>query len=151
MTCKGKPVTKFKAISAVFFIVLAFATAPGKALAQEHDESGSEHESSSNAFKFNTMRTWFFRSFLPNVDDDANTLGLEFVSSWGWGNYDVVNISYIELADYPVGIPGLPPGNPEPTQVADTGINDLLSAFLFSKKGARRSKKGGEAVQVVTL
>jgi len=105
-----------------------------QAIAQH--ESGDEHDSSSNAFHLDTYRTWLFRSFLPDANDDADTLGLEFVSSWGWGNYDVTNISYIEVADFPVGVPGMPPGNPEPGTAADTGINDLLSAFLFSKKGA---------------
>ncbi len=87
-------------------------------------------------FSSTTYRTWLFRSFLPDSNDDADTLGLEFVSAWGWGNYDVTNISYFEVADYPVGVPGLPLGNPEPGVESDTGINDLLSAFLFSKKGA---------------
>jgi hypothetical protein len=104
--------------------------------AQAQHESGDEHEASSDAFQLATYRTWLFRSFLPDANDDADTLGLEFVSTWGWGNYHATNISYIELADYPVGVPGLPPGNPEPGTVADTGINDLLSAFLFSKKDA---------------
>ena len=107
--------------------------------AEEQHESGAEHEASSNAFHFATHRTWFFRSFLPDADDDANTLGLEFVSTWGWGNYGVTNISYIEVADYPVPVPGMPPGNPEPDPdglvLGDTGINDLLTAFLFAKKG----------------
>jgi hypothetical protein len=48
----------------------------------------------------------------------------------------VTNISYLEVADYPVGVPGYPVGNPEPGDEADTGINDLLSAFLFARKGA---------------
>jgi len=107
--------------------------------AQEHNQSNNEHEASSDAFQLATFRTWLFRSFLPDANDDADVLGLEFVSTWGWGNYDVTNISYIELADYPVGVPGQPPGNPEPGTAADTGINDLLSAFLFSKKGGHDS------------
>ena len=107
--------------------------------AQEHNQSDDEHEASSDAFQLATYRTWLFRSFLPDANDDADVLGLEFVSTWGWGSYDVTNISYIELADYPVGVPGMPIGNPEPGVAADTGINDLLSAFLFSKKGAHDS------------
>ena len=107
--------------------------------AQEQHQSDDEHEATSDAFHLGTYRTWLFRSFLPDEKDDADALGLEFVSTWGWGNYDVSNISYIEVADYPVGVPGLPPGNPEPGTVADTGINDLLSAFLFSKKGGHDS------------
>ena len=108
--------------------------------AEEQHASGDEQDASSNAFHIVTQRTWFFRSFLPDADDDANTLGLELVSAWGWGNYNVTNIAYIEVADYPVPIPGMPPGNPEPDPdglvLGDTGINDLLTAFLFSKKGA---------------
>ena len=107
--------------------------------AQEHDQSDEQHEASSDAFHLATYRTWAFRTFLPDTDDDADTLGQEFVFGWGWGNYDVTNISYLEVADYPVGVPGLPIGNPEPGTVADTGINDLLSAFLFSKKGGHDS------------
>ena len=107
--------------------------------AQEQHQSDDEHEASSDAFQLATHRTWLFRSFLPDANDDADVLGLEFVSTWGWGSYDVTNISYIELADYPVGVPGMPIGNPEPGTVADTGINDLLSAFLFSKKGGHDS------------
>ena len=124
----------WKSLSWITTLVLFCTLGIGQANAQH--ESGDEHETTSSAFHLDTFRTWLFRSFLPDADDDANALGLEFVSSWGWGNYAVTNISYIELADYPVGVPGLPPGNPEPGTVADTGINDLLSAFLFSKKGA---------------
>lgn len=114
---------------------LAMLFLPLASQAEEQHGSGDEHEASSNAFHLATYRTWLFRSFLPDADDDSDTLGLEFVSAWGWGNYNVTNISYFEVADYPVGVPGLPPGNPEPGVAADTGINDLLSAFLFSKKG----------------
>ena len=92
-------------------------------------------EPSSNAFQVTTSRTWLFRSFMPDEDDDADTLGLELNSTFGLGNYDVLNISYIELADYPFAIPGMPVGNPDPGVGAATGINDLLTAFLFSKKG----------------
>jgi hypothetical protein len=105
------------------------------ALAQEHHEPAAEHTASSEAFHLATYRTWLFRSFMPDSKDDANVLGLEFVSAWGWGNYDVTNIAYIEVDDYHTGIEGQPPGNSEPAVVGDTGINDLLTAFLFSKKG----------------
>lgn len=102
--------------------------------AQEHDQTDDEHEATSDAFHLATYRTWLFRSFLPDAEDDSDTLGQEFVFAWSWGNYDVSNISYFEFDDYPAGVPGLPPGNPEPGTEAATGINDLLSAFLFSKK-----------------
>jgi hypothetical protein len=102
--------------------------------AQDEEVSGG-HEASSDAFSLDTYRTWLFRSFLPDANDDADTLGLEFVSSWGWGDYHVTNIAYVELADYPVSVPGMPIGNPEPIEGEDTGINDLLTAFLFSRQG----------------
>ncbi|MBT8069296.1 MAG: hypothetical protein KJO80_02580 [Gammaproteobacteria bacterium] len=116
-------------------LVLALVGTMGVSHAQEHNEAGDDHEASSDALHLGTYRTWLFRSFMPDSNNDATTLGLEFVSSWGWGDYNATNISYIEIADYEVGIPGLPPGNPEPTPVGGTGINDLLTAFLFSKKG----------------
>jgi hypothetical protein len=114
---------------------LALFCAVGAARAQEHQEPGDEHAASSGAFHLATYRTWLFHSFMPDSSNDADTLGLEFVSAWDWGNYNATNISYIEVDDYETGIEGLPPGNPEPATVGDTGINDLLTAFLFSKKG----------------
>jgi hypothetical protein len=121
------------------FLVVEPLAAYEAADAKPDDHESDLHEESSDRLRLATYRTWLFRSFLPDADDDADTLGLEFNSTWGWGNYDVLNISYIEVADYPVQIPGLPPGNPVPdpegTAFADTGINDLLTAFLFSKKG----------------
>jgi hypothetical protein len=95
-------------------------------------ETGHE---SSDGFRLDTYRTWFFRSFPKDEAGENDTLGLEFVTGWGWGNYDVTNIAYIEVADYETPVPGLPVGNPEAGSVPDTGINDLLTAFLFSKKG----------------
>lgn len=125
------PVLKLWSRVAVLTLILALSA--GRA--QEHNEPATEHDASSDAFQFVTQRTWLFRSFMPDSSDDADTLGLELVSSWGWGNYGVTNIAYIEVADYETGVPGLPPGNPEPGTAADTGIGDLLTAFLFSKKG----------------
>jgi hypothetical protein len=102
------------------------------ALANEAGNEGG-HDAS-GGFNLDTQRTWLFRSFLPDESDDADVLGLEFNTSWNWGNYDWTNIAYIELADYPVGVPGQPVGNPEPGTVAATGINDLLTAFLISRR-----------------
>ena len=115
-------------------LILVCTVSASQAQAQAHDQSDDAHEASSNAFLLETYRTWLFRSFLPDANDDADTLGLEFDSTWGWGNYDVTNISYFEVDDYPVGVPGYPPGNSEPGPESATGINDVLSAFLFSKK-----------------
>ena len=84
-------------------------------------------------FHFTTIRAWFFQSFVPDRSDPT-TLGLEFNSAFGLGRFDVANISYFELADYPVAVPGMPVGNVTPGPGAATGVNDLLTAFLFSKK-----------------
>lgn len=84
-------------------------------------------------FHFTVLRVWYFRSFVPDKSD-PDTLGLEFNSSWGWGSFDVSNISYFEVADYPQAVPGQPAGNPLPQPGAATGIGDFLSAVLFSKK-----------------
>jgi hypothetical protein len=45
-----------------------------------------------------------------------------------------MNISYLEVADYPRAVPGKPTGNPEPGTESATGISDTLSAFLMSKE-----------------
>jgi hypothetical protein len=116
-------------LAAALLGVLVTAAVAQEGGASEHGES---HGEGSNAFSLDTYRTWYFRSFLPDAEDDADTLGLEFNTSWGWGDFDVVNIAYLEVADYPVAIPGQPIGNPEPDVGAATGINDLLTAFLFS-------------------
>lgn len=129
---------------ALMLVIAVLAIAPLPSPADETGPTGTEvevaHADEAGQFHIDTVRTWLFRSFLPDADDDADTLGLEFNSSWAWGHYDVLNISYIEVADYPVPIPGYPPGNTNPEEdgvvVGDTGINDLLTAFLFSKGGA---------------
>ena len=70
----------WKSLSWVATLVLFCAMGVSQANAQH--ESGDEHEASSNAFHVDTFRTWLFRSFLPDSNDDADALGLEFVSSW---------------------------------------------------------------------
>lgn len=47
-------------------------------------ESGDAHDAS-DAFHFTTIRTWAYRNFLPG-EDDADVLGFEFNSAWGWGD-----------------------------------------------------------------
>jgi len=94
---------------------------------------GQVAEPSPNRFRFTTIRTWVYRDFLPD-SRDSDVLGLEFNSAWGLGDFDVANISYLEFADYARAVPGKPAGNPEPGSEAATGITDLLSAFLFSRK-----------------
>lgn len=86
-----------------------------------------------NRFRITTVRAWFFQSFVPDRSDPT-VFGLEVNSAWGFGNWNVANISYLELAEYPVAVPGQPVGNPGGRSGSATGINDLLSAFLFSRK-----------------
>lgn len=87
-----------------------------------------------NRFHFTTIRGWFFQDFVPDKSDPT-TFGLELDSAFGLGRFDVANITYVELADYPNRVPGRPVGNAAPGFGAATGINDVLTAFLFSKKG----------------
>ncbi len=84
-------------------------------------------------FHVTTARLWFYQSFVPDKSDPT-TLGVEVDSEWGMGRLNVSNISYLELADYPVAVPGQPVGNGYPGIGAATGITDLLTAFLFSPK-----------------
>jgi len=100
-------------------------------------DSGHEAESASEpVVRLDRQATWLFRSFLPDESDDANSLGFEFELSFDLGSYDVKNIAYVELNDFPRPIPGQPIGNPEPAGFeAATGIGDILTGFWFSRKG----------------
>jgi hypothetical protein len=117
--------------------------------AQHDPQSESVHESaatagheaaSSEPFRLDRQASWLFRSFLDDESGDNTTLGLEFESSFGLGRYRVKNISYFEIDHYNRGVPGQPPGNPDPGVEGADGISDLLTAFWFSKKGAHHGK-----------
>lgn len=99
-----------------------------------------EHEASSSWFRVGSWRTWVFRSFMRDEGDDAGTLGLELESYLTFGNTQIKNIAYLEVADHPRAIPGQPQGNPVPEPGAATGISDLLTGFWFSKKGEHHGK-----------
>jgi hypothetical protein len=105
-----------------------------------HQEHADEPHSSSGGFRFGAFRTWMFRSLMRDEGDDASVLGLEFETYLGLGQYEIKNIAYFEVAQYPRAIPGQPPGNPGTTSGAADGINDLLTAFLVSKKTAHHGK-----------
>ena len=136
---------------ASMMLVMALVLSHAAAWAQEAESE--ERESDSTGFRLGSQRTWLFRSFLQDKGDDADILGLEFESYLSLGNYEIKNISYFEVADYPRAVPGHPVGNPEPGIEPATGINDLLTAFWFSKKGPHHGKHHfapGVAMQLPT-
>jgi len=104
-------------------------------IASPHDIAAPEND----RFHFTTIRAWGYRDYLPQ-DDYSDILGLELNSAWGWGDWNVTNISYIEFADYARAVPGKPYGNQVPGEVKGAvGATDLLSAFLFSRKSSHES------------
>jgi hypothetical protein len=134
---KGRKLTKilFKSCqqASIALILLGFTTSVVHAM--ENSPSDTSLGTENDGFRVAALRNWFFFSFLPE-GDVAETLGLETESYFSLGNYDIKNISYLEIADYPRPIPGQPPGNVSPGTEVDTGINDLLSAFWISRKNA---------------
>ncbi len=126
---------KASRIALIALVLLGVDTAAGAQGAETEAQ-----ESSSNGFRLGSQRTWLFRSFLKDDGDDADTLGLEFESYLSLGNVEIKNISYFEVNSYPRAIPGQPPGNPIPGTEAANGINDLLTAFWFSKKSPHHGK-----------
>ncbi len=138
---RGKTFTTVlrKTFELTVIALLLVGLATSVVYAEEDSHDATTHETEKDGFRVGAFRNWFFFSFLPD-DDEAKTLGLETESYFSLGNIDVKNISYLEVADYPRPIPGQPPGNESPGSVVDTGINDLLSAFWFSKKGGHHGK-----------
>lgn len=132
---------KIKALTLLACFVLAFLAAVSSTplrAEEEHDPSSSE--SSSSGLRLGRYANWLFRSFLQDESDDNTIWGLEFESYFPLGSYEVKNISYFEVAEYDRGVPGQPPGNPEPGIQAADGITDLLTGFWFSKRGAHHGK-----------
>ena len=118
--------------------LLAVALAPVDGLAQDtHKEESVE---GSSVFRMGRWANWLFRSYLQDETDDASTLGIELESYIGLGGYEVKNISYFEVNQYPRAIPGQPPGNTAGGLEAADGVNDLLSAFWISKKSPHHGK-----------
>jgi hypothetical protein len=118
---------------------LALAGSPVALRAQEtHAE---DQDAGASVFRVGGLRNWIFRSFMVDEGDDATVLGIELESYLRLGSYQVKNISYIEVADYPRAVPGQPPGNSVAGSVeAATGVSDLLSGFWFSKQGPHHGK-----------
>lgn len=140
---------------------LALLLFHGMAVSQEEITSEMEasetHQEESNKpfYRLGSQRTWPFFSFLNDPGDDAKTLGLELESYLNIGPYNVKNIAYFEVNQYPRLIPGQPIGNPSEEQqtVGADGINDLLMGFWFSKRGKHHGKhhfSGGFALSLPT-
>ena len=116
------------------------------AFSQENNDADdaveSEEIDNKPFFRLGSQRTWAFISFLNDPGDDASTLGLEFESYLNIGKYNIKNISYFEVNQYPRSIPGQPNGNPsaEGEFEAVDGINDLLMGFWFAKRGKHHGK-----------
>lgn len=123
-------------------LCLVFLLGAFLAGAQEHEELPIQEEGHEPFYRLGSQRTWPFFSFLKDPGDDAKTLGLEFESYLNIGPYNIKNIAYFEVNQYPRVIPGQPPGNPnDPDRtVAADGINDLLTGFWFSKRGEHHGK-----------
>ncbi len=99
------------------------------------DDLGEEEEQSFIEYRLASWGNWIFRSFLQDESGDATTWGLEFASYLSMGSFEIKNIAYIEVAEYPRTIPGQPPGNHEPSLEAADGIGDLITGFWISKRG----------------
>lgn len=135
---------------ASMMLVILHALAHTAAWAQEAE---TEERGSGSVFRVGAQRTWLFTSFLVDDGDDADTLGLELESYISLGGYEAKNLSYFEVNAYPRGIPGQPLGNSTPTIEGANGINDLLTAFLISKKSPHHGKHhfaAGAAAQFPT-
>jgi hypothetical protein len=120
-------------VQAVLISGMLLPLVAGSAPASETVEP--EHASSDPVFRVGGLRAWIFRSFMVDAGDDATTLGIEVESYLNVGATQIKNIAYLEVAEHPRGIPGQPQGNPSPGVEPATGISDLLTAFLFSKRG----------------
>ena len=134
----------FKPIPFLIACILTHSVALAQDELKSDKNKEGEHEEVSNKpfFRLGSQRTWLFRSFLNDPGDDANTLGIEFENYINVGKYNVKNISYFEVNQYPRVIPGQPNGNPTSTvqTVAADGINDLLMGFWFAERGKAHSK-----------
>ncbi|NNL22279.1 MAG: hypothetical protein HKO83_13245 [Ignavibacteriaceae bacterium] len=121
-----------KLSTAILLAFILFVTHLEIFAQEEHSE---EEEQSFIEFRLASWGNWIFRSFLKDETDDATTWGHELVSVLGIGSFEIKNIAYFEINDFPRNIPGQPPGNPSPGVEAATGIGDLITGFWVSKRG----------------
>jgi hypothetical protein len=123
-------------------IIILFVSLDSSAQEESHDETHESAESNRPIYKLDSQTTWPFISLLNDAGDDASTLGLEFESTLKVGKYNIKNISYFEVNQYPRPIPGQPIGNPIQggNIEAVDGINDLLMGFWFAKRDTAHRK-----------
>ena len=101
-----------------------------------------EHES--KWFRFDRFMNYYMMDYLDG--DEAHTIGLETLMVYEFWGLEVDHRIYLEVADYPVEIPGKP-GNPFPEPGSATGINDLLTGFwAFPENHHGNWKFGGGPV-----
>ena len=121
-------------ISTVTLLTIILIAIPIDIIAQ--DEHSEDEEQSFIEYRLASWGNWIFRSFLQDESGDATTWGLEFASYLGVGSFEIKNILYFEVAEYPRSIPGQPLGNPSPDEeVAESGIGDIITGFWISKRG----------------
>ena len=121
---------KLSTVTLLLIIIIAF---PKDLIAQ--DEHKEQEGQSFIEYRFASWGNWIFRSFLKDETDDATTWGLELTSYLGVGSFEIKNIAYFEVNDFPRSIPGQPPGNPDPGVEAATGIGDIITGFWISHRG----------------
>jgi hypothetical protein len=108
---------------------------------QSHSE---EHDASPTGLRVTRWANWLFRSFLQDETDDNDTHGIELESRLTTSRYEIKNISYFEINQYERGVPGQPPGNPEPAIQAADGIGDLAEEeALRCAPSGRPARPGG--------
>ena len=107
---------------------------------EEKKAHSEEQDTDATGLRVTRFANWLFRSYLQDETDDNETWGMEFESKLGLGRYEVKNISYFEINQYERGVPGQPPGNPDPATQPANGIGDILSGFWFAKRGGHHGK-----------
>ena len=74
-------------------------------LIAQDEHSEKVEEQSFLEYRLASWGNWIFRSFLKDESDDATTWGHELVSVLGIGSFEIKNIAYFELNDFPRNIP----------------------------------------------
>jgi hypothetical protein len=120
-------------ISTAALLALVLSVIHMDVFAQENHIEEEEH--SFIEYRLASWGNWIFRSFLNDETDDATTWGLEFASYLSIGSFEIKNITYFEVAEYPRSVSGQPPGNHVPSLDTVSGIGDIITGFWISKRG----------------